>query len=286
MLAVLLLATTFAVPDYDAIKGIQKYATKEEYDAARADARFQLTKVPYRSGELEVFAYVYAPVDAKAKLPVIVYNRGSWTWKEFGGELLTTFNRLGNAGFLVVAPMLRGSGGAAGADELGGADLEDLLNAKALLASLPNADTNNVFLYGESRGGMMTYQAIRDRFPARAAAVFGGFTDMGALVAAQPKFLQAAKMIFPDYAANADAIHRRRSVLAWAEKLDVPILIMHGGADTDVPPAQSLALAQKLAELGKRYELVIRNGANHVLTQWRVERDAHAIEWFRRHMAK
>ena len=58
---------------------------------------------------------------------------------------------------------------------------------------------------------------------------------------------------------------------------------MHGGGDQDVSPAQALALAAKRQSLGKTHELVIRAGSNHVLTDWRVERDQHAIEWFRRH---
>ena len=43
----------------------------------------------------------------------------------------------------------------------------------SIIKSLEHAHTENIFMYGESRGGMMTYQAIRERFPLRAAAVFG-----------------------------------------------------------------------------------------------------------------
>ena len=61
---------------------------------------------------------------------------------------------------------------------------------------------------------------------------------------------------------------------------------MHGGADKSVSPAQALALASKLESLGKPYELLIRAGSNHVMTDWRAERDRHAIDWFRRHATK
>ena len=67
-------------------------------------------------------------------------------------------------------------------------------------------------------------------------------------------------------------------------QITVPILIMHGGNDQGVPPGQSLALAQRLADRHADYELIIRAGANHVMTQWRRERDAAAVDWFRRHM--
>jgi dipeptidyl aminopeptidase/acylaminoacyl peptidase len=283
LLLALLFASNVELPQYDAIKGIGRYATAAEYRAARGDRRFVVTRESYESDGLTVFAYVYAPAKPHGRLPVVVFNRGSWTWPQFAGEYLATFHRLGEAGFVVVAPMLRGSGGAEGRDELGGADLDDLLNIPKLLGTLPYADASSVFLYGESRGGMMVYQAMREQFPMRAAAVVGGFTDMAELTAG--KFGKAATAIWPDFAEHKEEIERRRSALQWADKLSAPLLIMHGGADQDVPPSQSIALAAKLQALGKPYELVIRNGANHVMTEWRHERDAHAIEWFRRHLA-
>jgi dipeptidyl aminopeptidase/acylaminoacyl peptidase len=274
-----------AIPEYGAIPKVERYATAEEYDAARRDPRFRLTRVTYESAGRDVYAYVYAPAAKPERpLPAVVFNRGSYVWKEFAGEYLATFHRLASAGFVVVAPMLRGSGGASGRDELGGADLEDLMNAAGLLRQLPYVNTGAVFMYGESRGGMMTYQAIRDAYPMRAAAVYGALTDLGELAAPGGKFEKAALMIWPDYEQRKVELSRRRSALQWPEQFSVPVLIMHGGSDTDVPPAQSLALAAKLQQLGKPYELVIRAGANHVLTQWRVQRDAHAVEWFRRHM--
>ena len=274
-----------AVPDYEAVPNIARYASRDEYDAARADAKFKLTRVSYESDGLTVFAYVYAPAAKPERaLPVVVFNRGSYVWKEFAGEYLTTFHRLASAGFVVVAPMYRGSGGAPGRDEMGGADLNDVLNTTALLRQLPYADVTAVFMYGESRGAMMTYQAIREHYPMRAAAVYGGFTRIAELTAPGGRFAGAAVAIWPDYAERKAEIDRRRSAADWPEQFSVPVLIMHGGSDNDVAPSHPLELATKLQKLGKPYELIIRSGANHILTQWRHERDAHAIEWFRRHL--
>lgn len=270
-----------AIPAYEAIPHIALYATPEEFRTALRDTRFRLTRVSYSSDGLTVFAYVYAPVHARsAPLPVIVFNRGSYVWKEFAGEYLTVFHRLASAGFIVVAPMYRGSGGAQGRDEMGGADVDDLLNVMRVIRHLRSADADHVFMYGESRGGMMTYQAIREHFPMRAAAVYGAFTDLETL----PHVAETAKAIWPDYEQRRSEIVTRRSAIDWAEKLDTPILIMHGSADKDVPPSQSLALAQRLQALGKEYELIVRAGSNHILSDWRAGRDANAIAWFRRHM--
>jgi dipeptidyl aminopeptidase/acylaminoacyl peptidase len=272
------------LPAYDDIPKIEQYASREEYEAARSDSRFELRRLGYRSGELTVYAYQYSPREPKAPLPVVVFNRGSYVWKQFAGEYLAQFHRLASAGFLVLAPMYRGSGGADGRDELGGEDVSDLLHVAELLRHLPHADAGRVFMYGESRGGMMTYQAIREKFPMRAAAVYGGFTDLAELAEPGGRVAAAAKMIWPDYAEHRAEIVRRRSALQWPEQFSIPVLIMHGGSDGDVPPRQALALATRLQELGKPYELIVRSGAHHLLSEWRVERDAQAIAWFRRHM--
>jgi dipeptidyl aminopeptidase/acylaminoacyl peptidase len=61
---------------------------------------------------------------------------------------------------------------------------------------------------------------------------------------------------------------------------------MHGGADRDVDPGQTLALATALQRLGQHYELVIFAGDSHVLPNHRRERDAHAAAWFRAYFAR
>jgi dipeptidyl aminopeptidase/acylaminoacyl peptidase len=274
----------FKIPDYSSDERIAAYATAAEYEAAVRDRRYRLEKVAYRSDGLRVFTYVYGAVRTAGTRPGVVFNRGSVVRDDFAGELLVTFHRLARAGFTVIAPMYRQSGGGEGRDEMGGADVADLMRTLDVAASLRTVDTGRMFMYGESRGGMMTFQAIRDGYPLRAAAVYGAFTDLAGLLEATPRFRPAAMEMWPDYPARRAEIDRRRSALSWPEKLTVPLLIMHGGQDSDVPPAQSLALAARLQELGRPYELIVRAGANHVLGQWTAERDAHAIEWFQRHM--
>ena len=89
-------------------------------------------------------------------------------------NFLFLFTDLQIAGFSVLAPMYRGSEGAEGQDEMGGADLQcTLMRVVALADELPSVDAQDLYLLGESRGGMMVLQAIRDGFPARAAAIYG-----------------------------------------------------------------------------------------------------------------
>jgi dipeptidyl aminopeptidase/acylaminoacyl peptidase len=203
---------------------------------------------------------------------------------DFGAELLPMFHRLASAGFVVLAPAYRGSDGATGRDEMGGAEVDDLMNVVPLAQALGFVYTENLFLYGESRGGMMTFQALRRRFPARAAATFGAFTGLEAMLAGAPKMMQAAPKIWPDFAARRAHYAETRSAIRWAEELKTPLFLMHGGADGSVSPTQSLELAQKLQALGYPYELHVFAEDGHTLERNHLERDRLAAAWFTQHL--
>lgn len=276
-------AQPVALPPFEQIEDLHLYAGRAAYEAARTDSRYRMEKIAYDSDGLEVFAYVYGPsAPAHEARPVVVFNRGSWVRDSFAGELLVQAHRLAEQGFLVVAPMYRGSGGAPGRDEMGGSDLADLFNLLPVIAELRAADSSRIYLYGESRGAMMVYQAIRDDFPALAAAVYGGFTDLDAL-AGDPQWAPVMPVIWPDFEENRAAITYRRSAVAWPEEIDIPILIMHGGQDEAVPAAHAVRLAAALERHGRPHELIIMPQEGHVLTGRAEERDALAAAWFTAH---
>src|SRR5205085_3825914 len=77
-----ILPVVFAAPDgqildrashrfdpYSTVKGIERYASAEEYVTAVNDAQFGLERVVYSSEEIPVVAYVYRRKDARAPLP-------------------------------------------------------------------------------------------------------------------------------------------------------------------------------------------------------------------------
>jgi dipeptidyl aminopeptidase/acylaminoacyl peptidase len=272
------------LPAYDRYPNIAFYAgDPETYARAAGDTDFVLERLRYRSDGLDVFAYLYRPTTAPTvRLPVVVFNRGSYTREEFAPEVLMPANRLARAGFLVIAPMLRGSGGAQGHDEMGGSDLNDIFNIVPVINELPYADTTRMFMYGESRGGIMTLLAAKSNFPARAIATFGAITDMDAYLNVDRGALRLAPMIWPNFATERAAIVESRSAQRWPERINIPLLLMHGGADGQVSPLHAIQLAGALQGLGKPYELKIFYGAYHSLGSRAQERDEEAIRWFRR----
>ena len=277
----------YLLPAYDSLSAglrreVDHVTTRAEYERFAADRRYVLRKLEYPSDSLRVVAYEYGPATTE-RAPVIVYCRGSWVAGDLAPALLPVFHRLAEAGYRVLAPQYRGSDGGEGTDDMGGADVDDVRHAIELAMNRPGADGGRVYLYGESRGGMMTLQCLRDQVPVRAAAVVGAFTDLDSLLAGDERSRGAAGHIWPDFAARHGELALRRSAVRWADSLRTPLLILHGGADRGVSPRQALALASRLDAAGREYELHVVAGGSHTLAERGAMRDSAVVAWFRAH---
>jgi|GEM_PF-657959 len=278
---------SYTLPSFWAAKnqdrGIKGQRQREKYEEMRLDGRFTLRKARYMSQGLGVVAYVYGPPKPHRVRPTVLFLRGGTTRGDSAPALLPQLYRLADAGFTVVAPQYRGSDGGEGEDEVGGAEVADVLNAAKFAAELPGGDAKNLFLYGEGRGGMMVFQALREGLEVRAAATVGAWTDLEALLAASPEGEAWGRQLWPEIDARRQEIVARRSALQWAESLTVPLLLLHGGADPEVSPLHSLRLATRLQELGSAYELHILYKGDASVSPPIHGRDRLVISWFRRH---
>jgi dipeptidyl aminopeptidase/acylaminoacyl peptidase len=253
------------LPAFESSREIARSANRAEYAEAKADTNYRYERLLYRSDNAIVSGYLYTPKKLSAqKLPAIIFSRGSYVVNNQAPVLLTMMRRLAREGFVVFAPMFRGSDGMSGHDEMGGADLQDLRSAIDVVKTLPSVDVNNIYLYGESRGAMMTYFALREDWPFRAAAIWGGITEIGEYLKTIDPGGQLAATVWPDYATKKEEILFSRSAINWPEKIRKPILIMHGGADGDVSPLHSLKMAEALTGLKREYSLMIFANDNHI----------------------
>src|SRR5687768_419653 len=209
-------ATSFAQPDgailnqkpvifpaYSAVQDISWYYSESEYQSAISDKKISFEKLTYSSDGLKVIAYLITPVEkSPKKYPVVVFNRGSYIRNDIAFVHAPLFHMFVNSGFIVIAPALRGSEGSEGKDELGGSDIADVMNISKVLSELKSADVENVFMLGESRGGIMTFQAIKNKFPMRAAATVGAITDLSAYVNEQRWEEKTLTSFWSDYSVN------------------------------------------------------------------------------------
>jgi dipeptidyl aminopeptidase/acylaminoacyl peptidase len=272
---------TFAL--WDSLARAERFVDRADYEDAARDTAWVMERITYRSDSMRVAAYLAAARgQASGRRPCIVYVRGSWRVGDIGWQLAPMFRRLVRAGFVVVAPLMRGSDGEDGIDEMGGADLADLMHAREVALASGLADTSSLFLYGESRGGMMVLQALRDGFPARAAATVGAYGDLESMIAADSTHLApVARTVWPTWPTDHDAIAARRSAERWPGRIRVPLLLMHGVHDRQVSPSQSTSLSEAIRRAHGRCEVRMFPDAGHTLRGSESARDSTAVAWFR-----
>jgi dipeptidyl aminopeptidase/acylaminoacyl peptidase len=260
--------------------------TREAFEQRIAWDGTECRRITYMSDGLKVKGFIWKPKDSQGKkLPLVIYNRGgALDFGKLHAWALGGFHFWVSRGFVVIASQYRGNDGGEGKEEYGGADLNDVMNLFPLAKSLGYIDMDNVFMHGGSRGGMMTYLALRKGAPVNAAVVTAGMVDLEHLEKVRPGFEKTVySVLIPGYANDPQAKLRERSAVHWADKINTPLMILHGGADWRVPPQQALALAQKLQEHGKTYSLHIYEGDDHMFTLNALDSDRRALAWFQQH---
>ena len=179
----------------------------------------------------------------------------------------------------MLASQYRGGPGSEGQDERGGADVNDVLNLVRLASSLDRVDAGRLFMYGQSRGGMMTYIALRGRGDIRAAVVAAGVSDVRMSLRDRPRLRPLIRRLSGLDERSLSA----RSAVEWADEIDVPLLLLHGDLDRRVNIEQARVMAAKLKSAGKRVRLEVFPGENHGFTRSLDDVRRSAIEWFEEH---
>lgn len=220
------------------------------------------------------------------KVPLIIYNRGGSG--NFGRlstpqvlyNIIPLAQRM-HAG--VLASNYRGNAGSEGREEWGGKDLNDIRNLIELGTRQPWWDGKHIFMLGWSRGGMMTYLSLKHGFPVTAAAVGAGAADIASGNARRPEMEEVCKRFIPEFQATRDQALFDRSAVCWPEKINTPVLILHGDADDRVHVDEARTLYQKLAELKKPVRYVEYPGGDHGLRHYYEAYMKEIVTWFDAH---
>ncbi len=238
-------------------------------------------KVSYRSSGLRVTGFVLRPA-AAGPHPVLIWLRGGN--REYGKiEQVTLLNLqwLADAGFIVVATQYRGVDGGEGADEFGGADVDDVLALVPLARSLPGADVSRLYLLGGSRGAISGTVALRRGLPARAAAFRGGVFDLKKSLLHRPELENGYRQMMPNYALDPATALDSRSAINWAGELRVPTLFLHGREDWRSRLDGAQAFDALLAKNGVERKMAVYEREEHQLALHRPEWLHEVVAWFR-----
>ncbi|MCU1278806.1 MAG: exported dipeptidyl peptidase, partial [bacterium] len=251
----------------------------------RAADEGRCRRIHYRVDGLRIVGFVLEPTGARPRsLPAILYARGGHSdLGKIDFLQLALLQTLADAGFVVATTQYRGVDGGDGADQLGGDEVHDLEALLPLVRALPAHDGARVYLYGHSRGGMEAYEALRDGLPVRAAAVSGALADLGHAIKGHPELGQVAAALIPDWSGKRQETIDHRSALRWADRIGVPLLLVHAREDWRVPLIESQAMDATLTRLGREHELLVVDGDAHPIYLHRQALVDAIVRWFRAH---
>jgi dipeptidyl aminopeptidase/acylaminoacyl peptidase len=246
----------------------------------------------------KVPAWLFVPkgLDRTKKHPAIVWIHGDGVNQGYDGwhvqrnyAVYYSFHQyLLQKGYVVIMPDYRGSIGYGKAwregvyMDVGGKDAKDAWMVTNYLKTLPYVDMDRVGVWGLSYGGFFTLIAVTDQPKLfRAAVDVAGVADY-AMYYEDPYHggWTASRIGTPE---QNPKVYENASPLSHVDRLERPLLVLHGTSDVNVPYLHSVRLIDELLKKGKGdlVSFMTYPGEFHYFTREHVLRDAwHRVEDF------
>ncbi len=242
-------------------------------------------KITYLSDGLKVKGYLAYPVDQSGKYPCVIWNRGGA--KNDGAiDSFTArgmFGQIASWEFVVFASQYRGNAGGEGKEQLGGDEVDDILNLVPLAKELHFADSGKWGMEGWSRGGMMSFLALQRNHNFKCAVTVGAISNFKQHFENNPQSINHYKELIGGK--NLDDEIEKRTAINFVESLpNIPYLIVHGAADKTVPPLQSIEMSRRMIELEIPHRLVLFENGDHYLRAHRKELDSLRKFWYEKYL--
>lgn len=148
-------------------------------------------------------------------------------------------------------------------------------------------DAKKIGCIGASYGGFMT-QHLQTKTDIFAAAIsHAGISDITSYWGeGYWGYSYSALATANSYPWNARDIYVEQSPLFHADKINTPILFLHGSVDTNVPVGESIQMFTALKLLGKPTAFIQVNGQNHQILDYkkRAEWNKTIYAWFAKYL--
>jgi dipeptidyl aminopeptidase/acylaminoacyl peptidase len=251
----------------------------------------------------QVPAWLFVPknLDRTKKHPAVVWIHGDGVNQNYDGwhvqrnyAVYYSFHQyLLQKGYVVIAPDYRGSIGYGKAwreavhMDVGGKDAKDAWMAANYLKTLSYVDSDRLGVWGLSYGGFFTLIAATDQPTLyRAAVDVAGVADY-AMYYEDPYHggWTASRIGTPE---EHPQVYAQASPLSHVDRLERPLLVLHGTSDVNVPYLHSVRLIDELLKKGKGDLVTFMTypGEFHYFTREHVLRDAwHRVDdFFEKHL--
>ncbi len=235
-----------------------------------------------RDEEIEGHVYYPPDFDASEEYPVIVYYYGGVvpTTRSFGGGY--PYELWAADGYLVYVLQPTGTIGygqefsSLHVNDWGKIVADEIIDGVSQFLDAHNyADRDNVGAIGASYGGFMTMllQTRTDLFSA--AVSHAGISNITSYWGdGFWGFQYSAVASAESFPWDSPELYIDQSPLFHADKITTPLLLLHGDADTNVPPAESMQMFTALQLLGQDVAYVQFEGENHGIVDY-----SKRIEW-------
>lgn len=246
-------------------------------------------------GKGQVHGFVLPPqqMEASGQYPAILYIHGGPT-PFYGYALTYEYQLLAAAGFGVILCNPRGSSGYGEAhgdtrQATDGTAMVDLLQfTSAVVDTFPWIDGKRLGVTGGSYGGYMTnWLAAHSR---RFKAAVSQRSVASNLISYASSDMAGSSKEYKDFSDFMKA-ELKKSPVAYADKIDIPFLILHSLGDMRCPVEQAhqLYTAIKDTHPDLPVRMVLFPDSNHSLTmegpmRLRITHYQETIDWFKKHL--
>lgn len=237
---------------------------------------------------------IYYPpdFDSDQTYPLIVYYYGGTVpvSRNFGGRYPKEL--WAGLGYVVFVPQPSGATGFG--QEFSARHVNDwgqrvageiVTGAERLLSEKDFLDPERVGCIGASFGGFMTMQLLTKTDLFAGCVAHAGISSISSYWGeGWWGYAYSAMATAGSYPWNRPDIYVERSPLFSADRITTPLLLLHGTADTNVPPGESEQLYTALEVLGREVEYVRILGENHQIFSYpkRVLWTNTIVAWFER----
>lgn len=227
------------------------------------EEELNISRVTYESDGTLLEGLIFK-LNQSGKFPGVIFIHGhmSSCWDS---SLIGYF--LSKAGFAAFLPSQMGYGPPGGEpDFVGPKTVKGIIDGIRLFLAEPFVDKEKIGIWGISRGATAAALIATKEPDIFKAAVFqSGAYEMKKTY--ETLKIEGIRENIEKEAGTTDKSFRQRSPIYEMERINFPILILHGEKDENISVEQARLLDQELNRLGKSHKTIILPEADHFITK-------------------
>lgn len=228
-------------------------------------AAFPVESISYLSHGFKITGIMAKP-EGSGPFPLLLVNHGGLDPASKISGFVETFAKLG---YVALASDYRGCGQSEGQHEIAKGEVDDVLGALEYAKTLSYVDGKRVVVFGFSHGGAISLLAAARCHEIKAVVELGGPIELAdAWRHWDANHIKGLADLYHFVGGTPDHLPQEwkaRSALYVADKIACPVMILHGGKDPLVDPAQAERMAAALRAAGNsQVTLIVDEEGGHM----------------------